>query len=243
MAMYVREHPGEFAGSLVDWQDLSKGNLAKWAGHMTPMAIGIVLTKGLIGGAGGAGAPEADAILDEGAGAVDQVAVHGNSLASPRLATLYQLTDTDGNLLKWVITSRANPLTRYTQSFMSDKFMIPVAQGSRAEMAGLERALTERIPGPLNLRALGWQRVRQRHGLHRDAVGRRRVMSETEPAIPDLLALGVSSGGISPANQLVHEALRGFMKMVIKERAAFPNEGGAAQHRVPRPGTDLPARL
>jgi len=52
-------------------------------------------------------------------------------------------------------------------------------------------------------------------------------VSELQPGrkVPDLLALGVFAGGPSPANELVHEALMGYMRMVIRERAAFPNEG------------------
>jgi hypothetical protein len=47
----------------------------------------------------------------------------------------------------------------------------------------------------------------------------------TEKKVPDLLAIGLSTGGISPANQLVDEALAGYMRMVMRERSAFPNEG------------------
>ena len=50
-------------------------------------------------------------------------------------------------------------------------------------------------------------------------------MSEVAPGLPDLLAIGIGRGGPSPANELVYEALMGYMRMVIKERAAFPNEG------------------
>jgi RHS repeat-associated protein len=82
---------------------------------------------------------------------LEQVAAHGNSLASLRLTTLYRLNDSEGNILKWGITSAKNPLTRYSQAFMADKRMMQVATGTRAEMAGMERVLTERVPGPSNL--------------------------------------------------------------------------------------------
>jgi hypothetical protein len=36
---------------------------------------------------------------------------------------------------------------------MSDKVMRIFSQGSRAEMAALERYMTERMPGPLNYEA------------------------------------------------------------------------------------------
>lgn len=79
------------------------------------------------------------------------LALHGNALASGRLTTLYQLSDLEGNLLKWGITSEPNYLSRYSQGFLADKIMIPIAQGLRAEMAAMERVLTERVPGRLNL--------------------------------------------------------------------------------------------
>jgi hypothetical protein len=50
-------------------------------------------------------------------------------------------------------------------------------------------------------------------------------MSDGDHGLPALLAIGISQGGSSPANELVYEALMGYMRMVIKERAAFPNEG------------------
>ena len=50
-------------------------------------------------------------------------------------------------------------------------------------------------------------------------------MAESGAGRPDLLAIGVSRGGPSPANELVNEALMGYLRMVMKERAAFPNEG------------------
>lgn len=62
--------------------------------------------------------------------------------------TLYQLNDSEGNLLKWGITN--NPTGRYSQAFMQDKFLNPIATGSRADMATLERILTERVGGPMN---------------------------------------------------------------------------------------------
>jgi hypothetical protein len=50
-------------------------------------------------------------------------------------------------------------------------------------------------------------------------------VSQVDRGLPDLLAIGVSQRGSSPANELVYEALMSYMRMVIKERAAFPNEG------------------
>ena len=47
--------------------------------------------------------------------------------------------------------------------------------------------------------------------------------SNTEP--PELLSIGVVRGGPSPGNQLVNEALMGYLRMVMREARAFPNEG------------------
>jgi RHS repeat-associated protein len=79
----------------------------------------------------------------------ENAAVHGNSMASQATTSLYQLSDEDGSLLKWGITN--NPAARYTQTFMQGKVMDIIAQGSRADMATMERILTERVGGPLNL--------------------------------------------------------------------------------------------
>jgi hypothetical protein len=75
--------------------------------------------------------------------------LHGNSLASQATTTLYRLNDADGNLLKWGITN--NTRGRYSQAFMQDKRMVEIARGSRVQMARMERILTERVGGPLNL--------------------------------------------------------------------------------------------
>ena len=50
-------------------------------------------------------------------------------------------------------------------------------------------------------------------------------MAEPGAGRPDLLAIGVSTGGPSPANELVDEALMGYLRMVMRERGVFPNEG------------------
>ena len=49
-------------------------------------------------------------LAPEAVDTADQVALHGNSLASPLLTTLYRLNDANGDLLKWGITSAKNPL-------------------------------------------------------------------------------------------------------------------------------------
>src|SRR5438132_14298958 len=54
---------------------------------------------------------------------------------------------------------------------------------------------------------------------------RQLVMAASGAGRPDLLAIGVSRGGPSPANELVNEALMGYLRMVMREQAVFPNEG------------------
>jgi RHS repeat-associated protein len=74
--------------------------------------------------------------------------VHGNSRLSEAPTSLYQLYDLEGTYLKTGITS--NPAGRYTQDFMSDKFMDIINVGSRSNMMDLERLIVEYDPGPLN---------------------------------------------------------------------------------------------
>ena len=50
-------------------------------------------------------------------------------------------------------------------------------------------------------------------------------MAESGADVPELLAVGIKIGGPSPAKELVNEALMGYGRLVISERAAFPNEG------------------
>lgn len=75
--------------------------------------------------------------------------IHGNSRLSQEPTSLYRLYDFEGNYLKTGITS--NPAGRYTQDFMSDKFMDIINVGSRSNMMDLERRIVELDPGPLNL--------------------------------------------------------------------------------------------
>ncbi|RSY78556.1 LysM peptidoglycan-binding domain-containing protein [Sphingomonas koreensis] len=74
--------------------------------------------------------------------------VHGNSASSSRTAYLYELYQADGTFLKNGITQNMN--TRYTKTFMEDKYMIEVASGPRRDMILLERQRTIANPGPLN---------------------------------------------------------------------------------------------
>jgi len=50
-------------------------------------------------------------------------------------------------------------------------------------------------------------------------------VAEGQAKTPDLLAIGISTGGQSPTNQLVDEALASYMRMVMRERGLFPNQG------------------
>jgi hypothetical protein len=42
---------------------------------------------------------------------------------------------------------------------------------------------------------------------------------------PELLSNGINSGGMSPRNHLIHDALGDFQMLVVRERARFTNEG------------------
>jgi hypothetical protein len=58
-----------------------------------------------------------------GVNAVEQLAVHGNSLKSLKPTWGYKLYSADGTFLKNGITSKLIPESRYTKAFMSDKIM------------------------------------------------------------------------------------------------------------------------
>jgi hypothetical protein len=44
-------------------------------------------------------------------------------------------------------------------------------------------------------------------------------------AAPALLSIGINSGGVSPENKPIHDALSELQRRVIHERTRFPNEG------------------
>ncbi len=121
-----------------------------WCG-IAAAAVGSFLLDTLLGGdsKGPMDLPVGSGVARDLSTTAESAAVHGNSYASAAETTLYQLNDANGNLLKFGISN--NPAARYTQTFMRDKVMDVLATGSRADMATLERALTERIGGPHNL--------------------------------------------------------------------------------------------
>jgi len=70
MGTYIWNHPGDFAGSLIDWKDLSSGNYAKWAGHLAPS---VAITLATVGGGGAiAKGAEAAGLAVRGAEAVTE---------------------------------------------------------------------------------------------------------------------------------------------------------------------------
>jgi len=76
--------------------------------------------------------------------------VHGNSALSPQPAYLYARYQVNPpQFLKWGITEDLS--SRYTQAALENQELIVATQGGRSEMLELERQLTERMPGPLNL--------------------------------------------------------------------------------------------
>ncbi|MFA6096302.1 MAG: LamG-like jellyroll fold domain-containing protein [Candidatus Paceibacterota bacterium] len=76
--------------------------------------------------------------------------IHGNSLDSPKNTFLYELFDNKGSHLKYGITSKEDPLKRYTNKFMEDKSMKVLGSGSRREMYQKEASIIKNNPrGPL----------------------------------------------------------------------------------------------
>jgi hypothetical protein len=75
---------------------------------------------------------------------------HGNSLASPKVTTLYQLVNSSGAVLKWGISS--NPGRRYSPTFLASihATLVPIMTGTRRSMAQIERSAVSQRPGLLN---------------------------------------------------------------------------------------------
>jgi RHS repeat-associated protein/uncharacterized delta-60 repeat protein len=85
------------------------------------------------------------------------IMIHGNSALSTRTAYLYGLYIQDGTFLKWGVTQ--NIAKRYPKSFMTDKYLVPVARGPRGDMLRMERNFVETQPGPLNREAWAGSRI------------------------------------------------------------------------------------
>jgi len=81
--------------------------------------------------------------------------VNGNSLSSPRPATLYARYSSDRTFQKWGITQDLN--ARYSPSELDGGFLRPIGSGPRWIMANMERNLTMQVPGPKNFEA--WARA------------------------------------------------------------------------------------
>ena len=80
------------------------------------------------------------------------IKIHGNSLDSPKSTWFYKLYNVDGTFLKNGITSNIIPETRYTKSFMADKFMKTKTLFPNRRLAYEFEYLQNVIePGPLNL--------------------------------------------------------------------------------------------
>ena len=87
-----------------------------------------------------------------GVNAVEQVAVHGNSLKSLRPTWGYKLYSQDGTFLKNGITSAVKAESRYTRAFMSDKVMLEKTLfPNRAAAYQWEFQQNQILRGPLNL--------------------------------------------------------------------------------------------
>ena len=86
-----------------------------------------------------------------GINAVEQVAVHGNSLKSLKPTWGYKLYSQDGTFLKNGITSKLIPETRYTKAYMSDKYMEAIPFPNRLGAYKWEFQQNQILRGPLNL--------------------------------------------------------------------------------------------
>jgi RHS repeat-associated protein len=94
----------------------------------------------------------AEGAVGETQEAIEQAAVHGNSLQSTRPTWGYKLYSQDGTFLKNGITSKLIPETRYPKWFMSDKYMVPFKQfPNRLEAYEWEFQQNQILRGPLNL--------------------------------------------------------------------------------------------
>jgi len=86
-----------------------------------------------------------------GVNAVEQVAVHGNSLKSLKPTWGYKLYSQDGTFLKNGITSAVKAESRYTKAFMSDKVMLEKKLfPNRAAAYQWEFQQNQIFRGPLN---------------------------------------------------------------------------------------------
>jgi RHS repeat-associated protein len=75
IATAITTDPGKFFGSLIDWEDLSHGRIARWLGHLAPSIVSLVVTKGA-----------ANAISKAGVVAKVSEAVGGTGRAAAALA-------------------------------------------------------------------------------------------------------------------------------------------------------------
>ncbi len=85
-----------------------------------------------------------------GVNAVEQAAVHGNSLLSTKPTWGYKLFSNDGTFLKNGITNKLIPETRYTKAFMSDKYMEAIPFPNRLGAYQWEFGQNQILRGPLN---------------------------------------------------------------------------------------------
>ena len=117
----------------------------------TLFAGGAVTNLGKGARATNAGAKSVVSATRGTANAIEGVVVHGNSLKSMKPTWGYKLYSNDGTFLKNGITSKVIPETRYTKSFMSDKYMVPVKQfPNRLEAWQWEYQQNQILRGPLN---------------------------------------------------------------------------------------------
>ncbi|MBB1646775.1 DUF6443 domain-containing protein [Sphingobacterium sp. UME9] len=89
-------------------------------------------------------------VANTSANLVEQAAVHGNSLKSLKPTWGYKLYSADGTFLKNGITSALKAESRYTKSFMSDKYMEKILFPNRKAAYEWEFIQNQVLKGPLN---------------------------------------------------------------------------------------------
>lgn len=93
----------------------------------------------------------------QGVSLFESVSVHDNSLNSLRPTWGYKLFSKDGTFLKNGITSRLIPETRYTRSFISDKYMEAIPFPNRLDAYKWEFGQNQILRGPLTLICINYE--------------------------------------------------------------------------------------
>ncbi|MEG1239245.1 RHS repeat domain-containing protein [Chryseobacterium sp.] len=158
--------PGAWEGAIPIWgsgraavDHFQNGNYWRGAAYTALAVSDVFLVKSLAVGAGKlavagfgkiAAKETAEQAAKTGTNLVEQTVVHGNSLKSLKPTWGYKLYLADGTFLKNGITSAVKAESRYTKSFMSDKYMEKVLFPNRKAAYDWEFLQNQIFKGPLN---------------------------------------------------------------------------------------------